>query len=112
MYQEAYDLNNKRLAENPSTQKQFVKCELMKSLKLAQEMMKSCHEKTAQGIQKELESTPKDDPSYPYLEWFFLLEMYQAGHDEYKQKMEQFIKSTKDETMKTRFKDSYDLVTR
>lgn len=111
MYQEAYDLNNKRMEEDPSTQRQFMKCELMKSLNLAQALIKSCHAKLAQDIHKELDNSSKDDPLYIYGEWSYLLAMYQAGHDEYKQKMQDFIAATKDETMKTRFKDSFELAT-
>lgn len=111
MYQEAYDLNEKQLSKNPSPQKQFIKCELMQSLKFDDNKIKKCHEISAQNIQKELKATSKNDPLYSYGEWTYLLEMYKAGHSEYKQKMQDYINSTTDEKMKFQFQSSFELAT-
>ena len=111
MHQEAYDLNEKQLAEKPSLEKQFVKCQLLEVLHRKQDEIRLCNEKLAQYIQKNLNLAPKDDPQYPYGEWGYLLAMYKAGYVEYKQKMEAFIASTTEERMKREFQDSYDVAT-
>ncbi|WP_228714937.1 hypothetical protein [Acinetobacter pullicarnis] len=111
MHQEAYDLNEKQLAENPSLVKQIIKCQLLELLNRKQDAIRSCNQKLAQYIKKNLNEAPKDDPQYPYGEWGYLLAMYKAGHVEYKQKMEAFIASTSDERMKSEFQSSYDVAT-
>lgn len=111
MHKEAYDLNEKQLAEKPSLEKQVVKCQLLEVLNRKQDAIRSCNQKLAQYSYKELEDAPKDDPQYPYGEWFYLLTMYKAGHVEYKQKMEEFIASTTEGRMKREFQDSYDVAT-
>ena len=111
MYEEANALNEKQLAEKPTTEKQFRKCQYMEILNRTQDEIKSCNEQLAQHLHKDLNVAPKDDPQYPYGEWAYLLAMYKAGHSEYKQKMEAFIASTTDERMKSEFQDSYELAT-
>ena len=111
MHQEAYDLNKKQLAENPTIEKQVIKCQLLEILNRKQDEIRSCNQVLAQYTYKELNEAPKDDPQYPYGKWLYLLAMYKAGHGEYKQKMEAFIASTSDERMKSEFQSSYDVAT-
>ena len=111
MHKEAYELNEKQLAEKPTSEKLLIKCQLLEILNRTQDEIKSCNEQLAQHLHKDLNVAPKDDPQYPYGEWAYLLAMYKAGHSEYKQKMEAFIASTTDERMKSEFQDSYELAT-
>lgn len=109
MYKEAYDLNKKMLSESFSFGRLVTKCELSYYAKISKQEAKACYTELAVILQKELETTPKNDPKYIYGEWSYLLFMYKSGHDEYKQKMENFINSTKDETAKYQFQSSYEM---
>ena len=44
MHQEAYDLNKKQLAENPTIEKQVIKCQLLEILNRKQEEIRSCNQ--------------------------------------------------------------------
>ncbi len=111
MHKEAYKLNEKQLAEKPTSEKLIIKCQLLEILNRTQDEIRSCNEKLAQHLHKDLNLAPKDDPQYPYGEWAYLFAMYKARHSEYKQKMEEFIASTTDEKMKSEFQDAYELAT-
>lgn len=111
MHKEAYDLNEKQLAENQTIEKQVKKCQLLEILNRKQDAIRSCNQVLAKYAYKELNEASKDDPQYPYGEWLYLLAMYKAGHVEYKQKMEAFIASTSEERMKSEFQSSYDVAT-
>lgn len=109
MYQEAYNLNSQILRDYPFIANRLTQCELIYILKLSKEKFEKCHAELALAFKKELDITSKSDPEYSYGEWGYLLSMYKAGHKEYKQKMQNFINSTSDETTKFQFKNSYEL---
>lgn len=109
MYEEAYDLNEKMLSESFSLARLMTRCELSYYAKKPNQDFKECYSELAIIVQKELETTPKNDPKYLYGEWSYLLFMYKSGHHQYKQKMENFINSTKDETAKYQFQSSYEM---
>ncbi|WP_374667835.1 hypothetical protein [Acinetobacter sp.] len=109
MYKEAYDLNEKLLKESFSTARLVTKCELSYYAQIPKQEIEACYTELAAIVQKKLKTTPKNDPQYIYGEWGYLLFMYKSGHDEYKQKMENFIRSTKDETDKYQFQNSYEM---
>ena len=109
MYKEAYDLNKKMLSESFSFGRLVTKCELSYYAKISKQEAQACYTELSVILKKELETTPKNDPKYIYGEWSYLLFMYKSGHDEYKQKMENFINSTKDETAKYQFQSSYEM---
>lgn len=109
MYQEAYELNNQQFEEEPTAKNLVTKCELMQLLKHTKTLIRECNKNLAQSFEEELKKVSRDDPLYIYGEWGYLLSMYKAGHKEYKQKMQNFINSTSDETTKFQFKNSYDL---
>lgn len=87
----------------------ITKCELSYYAKIPKQEIKTCYSELAMIVHKELETTPKNDPKYLYGEWSYLLFMYKSGHPQYKQKMENFINSTKDETAKYQFQGSYEM---
>lgn len=109
MYKEAYELNKKQLEDKPSQANLFRHCELMQILKYSQNELQACQSKIAESIKDELDRMPKDDPSYAYVKWGYLLAMYKSGHSEYEKQMEKFIKLTTDETMKFQFQSSYEM---
>ncbi|MEB6565186.1 hypothetical protein MXL26_07395 [Acinetobacter towneri] len=109
MYQEAHDLNGKMLKDVFSEARLLTQCELSYYAKRPQNEYEKCYAELALLLQQTLNDTPKNDPEYLYGEWGYLLAMYKAGHEEYKQKMEEFIHSTQDETMKYQFESSYEL---
>ncbi|AVH13770.1 hypothetical protein MOW14_14310 (plasmid) [Acinetobacter indicus] len=109
MYKEAYELNKRQLEEIPSQSNLFKHCELMQILEYPQNDLQNCQRRIAESIKEELNKISKDDQAYAYAEWGYLLAMYKSGHNEYKDKMEKFIKSTTDETMKFQFQSSYEM---
>lgn len=109
MYQEAYNLNSKMLKDSFSQAGLVTQCELSYFAKRSKDEYEKCYADLALMLESELKITPKNDPEYIYGEWGYLISMYKSGQHEYKNKIEKFIDSTKDETMKFQFKSSYDL---
>ncbi|EKU56594.1 hypothetical protein ACINWC323_2594 [Acinetobacter sp. WC-323] len=101
MNQEALDLNEQLLKNNPSYDKQEFQCFLLKRLD-KNEGLPQCYETAAKLIKIELDKPEiKNSPEYPYSEWSYYFFMYQAGHHEYKDKMTKLIKSTTDPKIKS-----------
>ena len=101
MYKEAYDLNEEILKESFSIARLVAKCELSYYAQIPKNEVKACYTELAVIVQKELETTSKNDPKYIYGEWSYLLFMYKSGHDEYKQKMSLFLNNTLIQILKT-----------
>ncbi|WP_445115414.1 hypothetical protein [Acinetobacter sp. WZC-1] len=72
--------------------------------------VEECYENVAELLAKELKKTPENDPDYVLGEFAYLLMMYKAGHSEYKSKMELFIKSQNNETIKAQMQAGYDSI--
>ncbi|EXE67011.1 hypothetical protein J583_4160 [Acinetobacter baumannii 83444] len=109
MYKEAYELNEQQIKENPLPQRIMFRCTLLEKLNEAKVKIQQCHEASAQLIQTELsKSTSKNDPQYRDAEFVYLTEMYKAGHNDYKAKIQKFIDETKDVASKDRYKSLYD----
>lgn len=109
MYEEAYDLNTKMLKDSFSEERLVTQCELSYYAKRPKKEYEKCYAKLASSVEKTLKVTPKNDPEYIYGEWGYLLSMYKSGHEEYQQKIETFVNSISDETMKFQFESSYEL---
>ena len=109
MYKEAYDLNSKMLKTRFSEARLLTQCELSYYAKKPKNEYEKCYAQVASLLEKTLKVTPKNDSEYLYGEWGYLLAMYKAGHEEYRQKMEDFIHSTQDKTLKYQFESSYEL---
>ena len=89
MYKEAYDLNGKMLKDAFSEARLLTQCELSYYAKRPKNEYEKCYAELALSLQQTLSDTPKNDPEYLYGEWGYLLAMYKAGHEEYKQKMKE-----------------------
>lgn len=100
MNKEAYILNEQQLKEKNTTSKLVFKCQLLKKLNEKQNTIQQCHEAAANAIKQDLSASQKNDPMYPFAEFSYFLEMYQAGHQEYLSKMKNSIDAMKDESMK------------
>ncbi|SPL69125.1 hypothetical protein [Acinetobacter stercoris] len=100
MNKEAYILNEQQLKEKNTTSKLVFKCQLLKKLNEEQNTIQQCHEAAANAIKQDLGASQKNDPMYPFAEFSYFLEMYQAGHQEYLSKMKNSIDAMKDESMK------------
>ena len=109
MYKEAYDLNSKMLKTRFSEARLLTQCELSYYAKKPKNEYEKCYAQVASLLEKTLKVTPKNDSEYLYGEWGYLLAMYKAGHEEYRQKMEDFIHSIQDKMLKYQFESSYEL---
>ncbi|QHH99413.1 hypothetical protein [Acinetobacter dispersus] len=108
MNQDAFDLNEKLLKKNPSSDKQEFQCFLLKQLN-KKEDLPTCYETAAGLLKKELSHPEaKKDPDYPYSQWSYYFYMYQAGHTEYKEKMLNLIQSTSDTKIKSNLQTTFD----
>ncbi|WP_445116664.1 hypothetical protein [Acinetobacter sp. WZC-1] len=74
--------------------------QLLEFLKKEKNIKKQCYEISAKSIKKELNRISKSDPMYSYAEFTYFLEMYRAGHLEYKEKMQESLSSITDESIK------------
>lgn len=108
MTQEAFDLNEQLLKKSPSHDKQEFKCFLLNRLDKKEELPQ-CYEVAAKLIKNELDKPEiKNSSEYPYSEWSYYFFMYQAGHNEYKEKMTNLIKSTSDPKIKSDLQTAFD----
>ncbi|OTG85262.1 hypothetical protein B9T31_12340 [Acinetobacter sp. ANC 4558] len=99
-YKNAYKLNDVQIQEDPTANRLAFRCQILELLNKEQSVIKQCYEVSAKAIKVELEQIQKNDPMYNYAEFTYYLEMYRAGHTEYKEKMRQALSSIKDESMK------------
>lgn len=79
------------------------------TLKFNKSSIQKCNSNLAKLFKEELGKESSDNPLYIYGEWGYLLAMYKAGHSDYKSKIEHFIDSIEDETIKYQFQSSYEL---
>lgn len=108
MYEEAYDLNEKHLIEKPNFIPWLVfKCQLLNLLNKGQAQRQECHANAAKQIKIELDKVDKKDSGYGQAQFTYFMEMYKAGHNEYKDKMQKIIANTQDVTIKTLLSKGY-----
>lgn len=99
-YEEAYKLNETLIKENPTTANIAFRCQILELLDKDLNIKKQCYETSAKSIKKELSSISERDPMYNYAEFVYFLEMYRAGHVEYKEKMKTALSLIEDESSK------------
>lgn len=109
-YQQAYDLNEKLLAQKPKAlNREIFRCQLYEMMKKIPVQISNCYENSAQKVKNELTKISESDPQYLEGKFTYNLLLYRAGHHEYKQKMQELIKLIPDETVRSRFQNYYEL---
>ncbi|ATZ67862.1 hypothetical protein [Acinetobacter haemolyticus] len=109
-YEDAYRLNEKQLAESPTSATRLTfKCQLLALLNKDKNQIVECHDNAAKQIKVELDKMSKSDPARVEGEFAYYLEMYKAGHLEYKNKMQKLISTLKDESLKIWFSTVYNI---
>lgn len=97
-FNEALNFNKKLIKKNP--ERIAFQCTLLETLDKEEYIKKQCYEESAKFMKKELDAFPRDDKNYESAEFLYFLEMYRAGHIEYKEKMKESINSMKNEDFK------------
>jgi len=110
-YDKAHALNDKQLAEKPNdTARLTFRCQLLTLQKKESTLINQCYENVADVLKVELDKPEnKANPDYKIGEFSYLYAKYKAGHTEYKQKMQEYIASTKDEKIKASLTSLYNV---
>lgn len=110
-YDKAHALNDKQLAEKPNdTARLTFRCQLLTLQKKESTLINQCYENVADVLKVELDKPEnKANPDYKIGEFSYLYAKYKAGHNEYKQKMQEYIAATKDEKIKATLTSLYNV---
>lgn len=99
-YEEAYNLNEILINQNKTANRVAFRCQLLELLNKDESTKNQCYEISAKLIKENLNTISKNDPMYSYAEFVYFLEMYRAGHNEYKAKMQTALSLIKDQSLK------------
>lgn len=88
---EAYSVTEKILAKTDSSKLQEMQCIFLSKMKRDPYQIKECYEKTANSYLTEINLIPKAALRYQYALWGHYAAMFNAGHIEYKDKLQEII---------------------
>lgn len=107
---EANILATKILALDSTASIQETQCLIQRKLQKPENQINSCYEKAAKLYQAQYEKLSNDNPQKQYALWSSYAAMYQAGHTEYKQKLEAIVNAQTTEDEKHTFNTMYENV--
>ncbi len=90
---EAYSVTEKILAKTDSSKLQEMQCIFLSKMKRDPYQIKECYEKTANSYLTEINLIPKAALRYQYALWGYYAAMFNAGHIEYKDKLQEMANS-------------------
>ena len=99
-YNNAYKLNELLINKKETANRVAFRCQLLELLDKDKSTKKECYEISAKLMKENLNKIQKNDPMYSYSEFLYFLEMYKAGHKEYREKMETALSLIKDQSLK------------
>ncbi|WP_168384541.1 hypothetical protein [Acinetobacter indicus] len=109
--EKAYTLTEEILAQNKQPNIKNFQCMLMETLNKPSSLIKDCYSAAASLYQHELNKLDSSAPNYTQILWGFNVNIFHAGHIEYRYQLKKIVDHQKNETDQQFYKNLFDLET-
>lgn len=108
--EQAYELTKEILLVDSNSNLQESQCILLRKMQKSEKEVHDCYEKSANSYLTDMDKFEKSNLKYQYALWGNYSSMYQAGHQEYKDKLKHIVNSQNTDENKDIYEQMYNNV--